>query len=152
LKLVISSDHAGFALKEEVRANLAAAGHEVVDLGAFECDPEDDYPDFAEMVGEAIRAGVARRGILICGSGVGVCVAANKIPGIRAGICHDTYSAHQGVEHDDMNVLVMGARIIGSALAFELAHAFIGAKFQGQESRFERRFKKVLAIEAKYAR
>jgi ribose 5-phosphate isomerase B len=152
LKLVISSDHAGFALKEEVSANLAAAGHEVVDLGAFVCEPEDDYPDFAEKVGEAITGGVAKRGILICGSGVGVCVAANKIPGIRAGICHDTYSAHQGVEHDDMNVLVMGARIIGSALAFELAHAFVGAKFQGQESRFERRFKKVLAIEAKYAR
>jgi ribose 5-phosphate isomerase B len=152
LKLVISSDHAGFALKEEVRANLAAAGHEVVDLGAFVCEPEDDYPDFAEKVGEALKARVAPRGILICGSGVGVCVAANKIPGIRAGICHDTYSAHQGVEHDDMNVLVMGARIIGSALAFELAHAFIGAKFQGQEPRFVRRFEKVLAIEAKYER
>jgi ribose 5-phosphate isomerase B len=146
----MGSDHAGFALKEEVRANLAAAGHEVVDLGAFECHPEDDYPDFAEKVGEAIKAGVAPRGILICGSGVGV--AANKIPGIRAGICHDTYSAHQGVEHDDMNVLVLGSRIIGSALAFELAHAFVGAKFQAQEPRFERRFKKVLAIEAKYAR
>jgi ribose 5-phosphate isomerase B len=150
LKLVISSDHAGFALKEDVRANLTAAGHEVVDLGAFRCEPEDDYPDYAEKVGEAIRAGVAKRGILICGSGVGVCVAANKIPGIRAGICHDTYSAHQGVEHDDMNVLVMGARIIGSALAFELAHAFTGAEFQAREARFERRLKKVLAIEEKY--
>ena len=152
MKLVISSDHAGFALKEELRANLAAAGHEVVDLGAFQCEPEDDYPDFAVKVGEAIKAGVAPRGILICGCGVGVCVAANKIPGIRAGICHDTYSAHQGVEHDDMNVLVLGARIIGSALAFELAHTFIGATFQAQEGRFERRFKKVLAIEAKYLR
>lgn len=139
-------------MKEEVRANLAAAGHEVIDLGAFVCEPEDDYPDFAEKTGEAIRAAVAPRGILICGSGVGVCVAANKIPGIRAGICHDTYSAHQGVEHDDMNVLVLGARIIGSALAFELTHAFVGAKFQAQEGRFERRFKKVLAIEAKYGR
>jgi ribose 5-phosphate isomerase B len=152
VKLVISSDHAGFALKEEVRANLAAAGHEMVDLGAFKCDPEDDYPDFAVLVGEAIKSGVARRGILICGSGVGVCVAANKIPGIRAGICHDTYSAHQGVEHDDMNVLVMGARIIGSALAFELTHAFVGATFQAQERRFKRRFDKVHAIEAKYMR
>jgi ribose 5-phosphate isomerase B len=150
LKLVISSDHAGFALKEEIRANLTAAGHEVVDLGACQFDPQDDYPDFALKVGEAIKAGVAPRGILICGSGVGVCVAANKIPGIRAGICHDTYSAHQGVEHDDMNVLVLGARIIGSALAFELAHTFIGATFQAKEGRFERRFKKVLAIEAKY--
>jgi ribose 5-phosphate isomerase B len=150
VKLVIASDHAGFDLKGEVRANLEAAGHEVVDLGAYKREPEDDYPDFAEKVGDAIIAGVAPRGILICGSGVGVCVAANKIPGIRAGICHDTYSAHQGVEHDDMNILVLGARIIGSALAFELAHAFLGAKFQGQEPRFMRRYKKVLAIEAKH--
>ena len=152
MKLVIASDHAGFALKEEVRAGLTKAGHELVDLGAFKCEPEDDYPDFAERVGEAIKAGEAPRGIVICGSGVGVCVAANKIPGIRAGICHDTYSAHQGVEHDDMNVLVLGARIIGSALAMELAQTFVGAKFQAQEGRFERRFKKVLAIEAKYMR
>ncbi len=152
MKLVIASDHAGFALKEELRGQLTKAGHEVIDLGAFECEPEDDYPDFAEKVGEALKAGVAPRGILICGSGVGVCVAANKIPGIRAGICHDTYSAHQGVEHDDMNVLVLGARIIGPALAIELVNTFVGARFQAQEGRFERRFKKVLAIEAKYAR
>ncbi len=150
MKLVIASDHAGFALKEELRANLSAAGHEVIDLGAYKVEPEDDYPDFAVKVGEAIRAGVAPRGILICGSGVGVCVAANKIPGIRAGICHDVYSAHQGVEHDDMNVLVLGARIVGGALAIDLAHTYVGAKFQAQEGRFERRFKKVLAIEAKY--
>src|ERR1700734_4039787 len=132
LKLVIASDHAGFELKELMRANLTAAGHELIDLGAFKVEPEDDYPDFAEKTGEAILAGVAPRGILICGSGVGVCVAANKMPGIRAGICHDTYSAHQGVEHDDMNVLVLGARIIGSALAFELVHTFLGATFQAQ--------------------
>ncbi|HTU43662.1 MAG TPA: RpiB/LacA/LacB family sugar-phosphate isomerase [Bryobacteraceae bacterium] len=150
MKLVISSDHAGFPLKEDVRASLGAAGHEVVDLGTYKIEPEDDYPDFAEKVGEAIRAGVASRGILICGSGVGVCVAANKIPGIRAAICHDTYSAHQGVEHDNMNVLVLGARIIGASPAYELAHAFIGATFQGKEARFQRRLKKVLAIEAKY--
>jgi ribose 5-phosphate isomerase B len=150
VKLVIASDHAGFELKEEMRADLAKAGHEVVDLGAFKVEPEDDYPDFAEKVGEAIKAGVAPRGILICGSGVGVCVAANKIPGIRAGICHDVYSAHQGVEHDDMNVLVLGARIIGSALAMDLAKAYIAAKFQAQEGRFERRFMKVRAIEARY--
>ncbi|MFP5206214.1 MAG: ribose 5-phosphate isomerase B [Acidobacteriota bacterium] len=149
MKLVIGSDHAGFALKEAVRAYLAKAGHEVIDLGAFNAEPSD-YPDFAVLVGQAIRRGDAPRGILICGSGVGVCVAANKIPGIRAGMCHDTYSAHQGVEHDDMNVLVMGARIIGSAVAFELAGAFLGASFQANEERFQRRFKKVLAIEAKY--
>jgi ribose 5-phosphate isomerase B len=149
VKLVISSDHAGFSLKEEVRANLAEAGHEVVDLGAYNTEPSD-YPDFAEKVGAAIKRGDAPRGILICGSGVGVCVAANKIPGIRAGICHDTYSAHQGVEHDDMNVLVLGARIIGASLAFEIAHAFVGAIFNTIEPRYTRRFKKVQAIEAKY--
>jgi ribose 5-phosphate isomerase B len=150
LKLVISADHAGFPLKEDVRGYLAKAGHEVVDLGAYTGNLPDDYPDFAEKVGDAIKAGVAPRGILICGSGVGVCVAANKIPGIRAGMCHDTYSAHQGVEHDDMNVIVLGARIIGSSLAYEVVDAFIGAKFIATEERFERRFKKVLAIEAKY--
>lgn len=150
MKLVIAADHAGFPLKEEVRAYLTKAGHEIVDLGAFTCDPLDDYPDFAERVGEAIRRGEAHRGILICGSGVGVCVASNKIPGIRAGMCHDTYSAHQGVEHDDMNVIVLGARIIGSALAFELVDTFIRAKFISDQERFTRRFKKVLAIEAKY--
>jgi ribose 5-phosphate isomerase B len=151
LKLVIASDHAGFALKEEIRAYLAKAGHEVEDLGAYNAEPSD-YPDFAEKVGLALQSGVAPRGILICGSGVGVCVAANKIPGIRAGMCHDTYSAHQGVEHDDMNVCVLGARIIGSALAFEVVDRFVGAKFAATEERFVRRFKKVLAIEAKYLR
>jgi ribose 5-phosphate isomerase B len=150
LKLVISSDHAGFPLKEEVRAYLSKAGHELVDLGAYSADNPDDYPDFAEKVGAAIKGGEAPRGILICGSGVGVCVAANKIPGIRAGMCHDTYSAHQGVEHDDMNVIVLGARIIGPALAYEVVDAFIRAKFIANEERFVRRFKKVLAIEAKY--
>ena len=152
MKLVISADHAGFQLKEEVRAHLAQAGHEVEDLGAYSGSQPDDYPDFAEKVGEAIRQGVAKRGILICGSGVGVCVAANKIPGIRAGMCHDTYSAHQGVEHDDMNVLVIGARIVASALAYELVGAFLRAKFISNEERFTRRFKKVLAIEARYQR
>ena len=152
MKLLISSDHAGFPLKEDVRANLVAAGHEVVDLGAYEVEPEDDYPDFAEKLGEAIKAGVARRGILICGSGVGVCVASNKIPGLRAGMCHDTYSAHQGVEHDDMNVIVLGARIVGTSLAYELVDTFLRAKFIANEERFMRRFKKVLAIEAKHQR
>jgi len=149
VKLVIAADHAGFPLKEEVRAYLGKAGHEVIDLGAYNAEPSD-YPDFAERVGVALKAGVAPRGILICGSGVGVCVAANKIPGIRAGMCHDTYSAHQGVEHDDMNVCVLGARIIGSALAFEVVDKFIAAKFVANEERFVRRFKKVQAIEAKY--
>jgi ribose 5-phosphate isomerase B len=150
MKLVISADHAGFPLKEEVRAYLTKKGHEIVDLGAYTGDEPDDYPDFAEKVGEAIKSGIAKRGILICGSGVGVCVAANKIPGIRAGMCHDTYSAHQGVEHDDMNVVVLGARIIASALAYEVVDAFIGAQFIANEERFTRRFRKVLAIEAKY--
>jgi len=150
VKLVIGSDHAGFPLKEEVRAYLTKAGHEIVDLGAYEIDPLDDYPDFAEKVGLAVKRGDAPRGILICGSGVGVCVAANKIPGIRAGMCHDTYSAHQGVEHDDMNVIVLGARIIGSELAFECVNAFVGAKFNTTEPRYTRRFNKVKAIEAKY--
>jgi len=152
LKLVIASDHAGFLLKEEVRAYLAQAGHQLIDLGAYKPDPLDDYPDFAEKVGLALKRGDAPRGIVICGSGVGVCVAANKIPGIRAGMCHDTYSAHQGVEHDDMNVIVLGARVIGSALAFEVVNAFVGAKFIANEERFVRRFKKVLAIEARYQR
>lgn len=150
MKLVIASDHAGFSLKEEVRAYLAKAGHEVIDLGAYKVEPQDDYPDFAEQVGEAIKRGDAPRGVLICGSGVGVCVAANKIPGIRAGMCHDTYSAHQGVEHDDMNVVVLGARIVGPALAFEVVDAFLGAHFVKSEERFTRRFDKVMAIEAKY--
>ncbi len=128
---------------------LAKAGHEVVDLGAYNTEPSD-YPDFAEKVGMALRRGDAPRGILICGSGVGVCVAANKIPGIRAAICHDTYSAHQGVEHDDMNVIVLGARIIGSELAFECVNAFVGAQFNTKEPRYARRMKKVQAIEARY--
>jgi ribose 5-phosphate isomerase B len=150
VKLVIAADHAGFPLKEDVRAYLTKAGHELVDLGAYDGNSPDDYPDFAEKVGEAIKQGVAARGILICGSGVGVCVAANKIPGIRAGMCHDTYSSHQGVEHDDMNVIVLGARIIASALAYECVDAFIRAKFITSEPRFTRRFNKVMAIEAKY--
>jgi len=152
MKLVIASDHAGFPLKEEVRAYLTKGGHEVIDLGAFKCEPEDDYPDFAQRVGEAIKAGEAPRGILICGSGVGVSIAANKIPGVRAGMCHDTYSAHQGVEHDDMNVLVLGARIIGTSLAYELVDTFLKAKFITSEERFTRRFNKLMAIEAKYRR
>ena len=151
MKLVIASDHAGFPLKEEVRAYLASKGHEVVDLGVHSTEPSD-YPDAAEAVGDAINAGVAKRAVLICGSGVGVCVAANKIPGIRAGMCHDHYSAHQGVEHDDMNVLVLGARVIGTETAHDVADAFLSASFVSTEPRFVRRFNKVLAIEAKYSK
>ncbi|MBX6359181.1 MAG: ribose 5-phosphate isomerase B [Acidobacterium ailaaui] len=149
MKLVIAADHAGFPLKEEVRGYLERLGHEVVDLGAYNTEPSD-YPDFAEAVGKALAAGRAERGILICGSGVGVCVAANKMPGIRAAMCHDSYSAHQGVEHDDMNVLVLGARIIGPALAFDLVSSYLNARFQKQEERFVRRLNKVKAIEARY--
>jgi ribose 5-phosphate isomerase B len=149
MKIAIASDHAGFALKEEVRDYVRKLGHEVEDLGAYNAEPSD-YPDFAVLVGKALMAGTAERGILICGSGVGVCVAANKMPGIRAGMCHDTYSAHQGVEHDQMNVLVLGARIIGSALAYECVDAYLKANFIASEPRFVRRLNKVKAIEKKY--
>jgi ribose 5-phosphate isomerase B len=149
MKIAIASDHAGFPLKEEVRAHVAALGHEVLDLGAYNTEPSD-YPDFAEAVGKALMAGQAERAVLICGSGVGVCIAANKMPGVRAGMCHDTYSAHQGVEHDKMNVLVLGARIIGTALAFEVVEAYLRAEFIAKEERFVRRLNKVLAIEARY--
>lgn len=151
MKIAIASDHAGFELKEEVRKYVAGLGHEVLDLGAYNAEPSD-YPDFAEYVGRALHAKNAERGILICGSGVGVSVAANKMPGIRAAICHDTYSAHQGVEHDDMNVLVMGSRIVGYALAFDLVSAYLNAHFQSNEERFVRRFNKVKAIEARFMR
>jgi ribose 5-phosphate isomerase B len=151
MKLVIAADHAGFLLKGEVRGYLEKLVHEVIDLGAFNAEPSD-YPDFAEAVGRALQAGRAERGILICGSGVGVCVAANKMRGIRACMCHDHYSAHQGVEHDNMNVLVLGARIIGEEMAFDLVEAFLAAKFQSQEERFVRRLNKVLAIEARNMR
>ncbi len=149
MKLAVGADHAGFPLKEEIRGYLERLGHEVIDVGAYNTEPSD-YPDFAEAVGRVLIAGRAERGILVCGSGVGVNVAANKMPGVRACMCHDTYSAHQGVEHDDMNVLVMGARIIGSALAFELVASFLHAHFQKQEERFVRRLTKVKAIEAHY--
>ena len=148
MKLAIAADHAGYPLKEEVRGYLERLGHDVIDLGAFNTEPSD-YPDSAEAVGRALQMGRAERGILICGSGVGVCVAANKMPGIRACMCHDHYSAHQGVEHDDMNVLVMGARIIGQETAFDLVSAYLGARFQSNVERFVRRLNKVKAIEAR---
>ena len=145
MRVVAGSDHAGFDLKQLLLPLLKQLGHEVIDVGT-NSTAAVDYPDYAEAVGKAILEGRADRGVLICGSGVGASVAANKIHGIRAGICHDTYSAHQGVEHDDMNVLVLGSRVIGSAVAPELVKAFLGANFTNEE-RHVRRLKKVLAIE-----
>jgi len=149
MRIAVASDHAGFSLKAQVAAALRAAGHDVTDLGTYDETPVD-YPDFAEKIGEAIIGQTAERGVLVCGSGVGASVAANKIPGIRAGLCHDTYSAHQGVEHDDMNVLVLGSRVIGSKLAEDLVKAFLGARFTNEE-RHVRRLGKVKAMEAKFA-
>lgn len=149
MRFAIGADHAGVELKKQLVGYLLEDGHDVEDLGAHGTDPVD-YPDYAEVVGQAIRTGRADRGVLICGSGVGASVAANKLPGIRAALCLDTYSAHQGVEHDDMNVLVMGARVIGIELARELTQAFAGARFTG-ESRHRRRLQKVAALEARYS-
>jgi ribose 5-phosphate isomerase B len=146
MRVVIGSDHGGFPLKGEIAAQLRGLGHEPVDVGAHTFDALDDYPDFARAVCEAVLGGRGERGILICGSGVGACVAANKFRGIRAGVCHDTYSAHQGVEHDNMNVLCLGARVVGGAVAAELVTAFIGARFSGEE-RHARRLAKVLSFE-----
>jgi RpiB/LacA/LacB family sugar-phosphate isomerase len=147
MRVAIGVDHGGFPLKGPIVDCLTTAGHEVLDLGAYSMDPVDDYPDYAKAVGEAVLRGEAERGIIICGSGVGACVAANKLSGIRAGLCHDTYSAHQGVEHDNINVLCLGARIIGVALALELVQAFIGATFSGEE-RHRRRVAKIAEMEA----
>jgi ribose 5-phosphate isomerase B len=149
MRIAFAADHAGAAFKDELLRRLTAAGlgHEWVDLGGDGSDPDDDYPDFAERLGRAVAGGEADRGILICGSGVGASVAANKMRGIRAAVCHDTYSAHQGVEHDDMNILTLGARVIGPEPAYEIALAFLAASFSG-EPRHRRRLDKVLAIEA----
>jgi len=149
MKLVVGSDHAGFKLKVTIGDMLRALGHDVLDVGAFNENPSD-YPDFAEAVGRAVLEGKAERGVLICGSGVGASVAANKLPGIRAGMCHDTYSAHQGVEHDDVNVLVLGERVIGVKLAENLVKACLGAQFTHEE-RHVRRLGKIKALETKYA-
>ena len=150
MKIAIASDHAGFELKGGLIAYLKWLGHEAMDLGTHNTDPVD-YPDYVEMVGEALLKKLAERGIVVCGSGVGASVAANKMPGIRAGLCHDIYSAHQGVEHDDMNVLVLGARVIGLELAKELVKAFLGARFSGEE-RHKRRLEKIRILETKYGR
>jgi RpiB/LacA/LacB family sugar-phosphate isomerase len=148
VRIAVGSDHAGFELKQQVAESLRKQGHDVVDVGTDSTAPVD-YPDFAEKVSLAVRDGKAERAVLICGSGVGASVAANKIKGIRAAICHDTYSAHQGVEHDDMNVLVLGGRVIGAALAHELVQAFVGARYTAEE-RHARRLAKVLALESRY--
>jgi len=150
MKIVIGSDHAGFELKEELKKQVESLGHEVTDVGTHST-ASCDYPDFAAAVGEAVAAGQAERGIVLCGSGVGAGIVANKVRGIRAGICHDTYSAHQGVEHDDMNVLVVGARIIGSEVAKEIVRSFLGARFTDEE-RHRRRLGKLLAVESRYSR
>ena len=146
MKISIGADHAGYEMKSQLIDFVKQLGHKVHDVGTHEPDKPDDYPDYAILVAEDIRSGNADRGILVCGSGVGVSVAANKFKGIRAGLCHDHYSAHQGVEHDDMNVLVLGARIIGPAMAQDAAEAFLNAKFSGEE-RHVRRLNKVKGIE-----
>lgn len=148
MKLVVASDHGGVPLNEVVIAELRRLGHEVVDLGTHDANSGDDYPDHAEALGRKVAGGECERGVLICGSGVGASVAANKVHGVRAGLCHDTYSAHQGVEHDNCNVLCLGARVVGRELALELVRAFVGARFTGEE-RHVRRLEKVLAIERK---
>jgi RpiB/LacA/LacB family sugar-phosphate isomerase len=147
MKIVIGSDHAGFQLKNAMGDVLRALKQEVLDVGAFNENPSD-YPDFAEAVGRAVLDGRAERGVLICGSGVGASVAANKLIGIRAAVCHDAYSAHQGVEHDNMNVLVLGSRVIGEKLAEDLVRAYLNAKFTNEE-RHVRRLAKVHALEEK---
>lgn len=145
LRVALGADHGGFALKNQLSTRLRRRC-EILDLGAQTLDPADDYPDFANAVAREVVSGRAQRGILICGSGVGACIAANKVVGVRACLCHDTYSAHQGVEHDDMNVLCLGARVIGLELATELVIAFLKARFAGEE-RHRRRLEKVLALE-----
>ncbi len=145
LRVALAGDHGGFVLKNELIARLRQ-DYEISDLGAHTFDQADDYPDVTLAVARSVASGQVQRGILICGSGVGACIATNKVPGVRACLCHDTYSAHQGVEHDDMNVLCLGARVIGLELAVELAKAFLSANFSG-ETRHRRRLEKVLAIE-----
>ena len=149
MKITIGSDHAGFELKKLLIDYLRQRGHELIDVGTDSAEPVD-YPDYAEAVGLSVLQGKSERGILICGSGVGASVAANKLPGIRAGICHDGYSAHQGVEHDDVNVLVLGSRVIGTELAKDLCLTFLNARFTGEE-RHRRRLEKIHSIEQRYS-
>ncbi len=149
MKIAVASDHAGFALKEAIKKEVEALGHAVVDLGTRSADPVD-YPDYAEKIGLAVVSGEVDRGILFCGSGIGASVAANKVPGVRAGNCSDTYSAHQGVEHDAMNVLVLGGRTVGAAVASEMVRAYLAANYTG-EARHAQRLAKVMAIEHRYS-
>lgn len=149
MHIAVAADHAGVPLLDAVVAELQKLGHQVLDLGTHDAASADDYPDRAADLAESIRTGRAERGVLICGSGVGASVAANKVRGIRAALCHDTYSAHQGVEHDNMNVLCLGARVIGVELALELVRAFVAARYSG-EPRHQRRLDKVLALEQKF--
>jgi len=146
MRVAVAFDHRGVKLRGSVLEEIEAAGHETVDLGAFEPEPRVDYPDKARELGEAIQSGGAERGVLVCGSGVGASVAASKLAGIRAATCHDTYSAHQGVEHDDLNVLCIGSEVIGAELAAELVRTFLGAKFDGGE-RYVRRLQKIEEME-----
>ncbi len=146
MRIAIGADHGGFELKPVLAELLKSLGNEIVDVGAHAYDPSDDYPDFAKLVAESVASAQVDKGIMVCGSGVGACVAANKVRGIRASVCHDTYSAHQGVEHDDMNVLCLGSRIVGPELAKELVSVFIAAKFSGEE-RHRRRLDKVQTVE-----
>ena len=146
MNVAVAFDHRGVRLRVEVIGTLEADGHAIVDLGTHTDDHRIDYPDKARELGEAVKDGRAERGILVCGSGVGTAVAACKIAGIRAAVCHDTYSAHQGVEHDDMNVLCLGSEVIGPSLATELVRAFLGARFDGG-ARYVRRLEKVAAME-----
>lgn len=146
MKIAIAGDHAGYPLKAQLAPVLEKLGHTVTDLGTDSAEKPVDYPDFAAKAAREVLSGRVERAIVVCGSGVGACVAANKFKGIRAGLCHDTYSAHQGVEHDDMNVLCLGSRIIGPALAFELVAAFAAAKFSGEE-RHRRRLGKITELE-----
>ena len=150
VRVALGADHGGFELKNELAAWLGRE-HETVDLGAHTFEPDDDYPDFAQAVAFAVSSGQLQRGILVCGSGVGACIAANKVPGVRACLCHDIYSAHQGVEHDDMNVLCLGARVVALELARDLVQAFLEAGFSGEE-RHQRRLSKVSAIEQRALR
>jgi RpiB/LacA/LacB family sugar-phosphate isomerase len=148
MRVVLGSDHAGFEMKQKILAHVQSLGHQVLDVGTHDSSPSD-YPDYAEALGTAIINNQADRGIMICGSGVGASIAVNKIPGIRGGVCHDCYSAHQGVEHDNMNVLIMGARVIGIELAFDLVGIFLDAQFSCEE-RHLRRLDKLRKLETKY--
>lgn len=150
MRIALAADHAGFPLKQRLLEVVRALGHEVTDLGT-DSEAPVDYPDYAEKIGMAVREGRAERGVLLCGSGVGASVAANKIPGVRAGLCHDGYSAHQGVEHDDVNILVLGARIIGPALAEDLVRTFLAARYTHEE-RHQRRLGKIKALERRWSK